>query len=136
MKASIGNSLLLTIVIIISSLVMLVFVNIISYAKAYRVKNGIIEILERNMEYNSKSEEEIKQYLKQVGYKTGTCPKDEYNNKTGYKVCIERKELSDGGYSFKITTYMDYEFPVINSSIFGSVSSETKILRSNYIDYG
>lgn len=135
MRASIGNSLLLNIVIIIVSLVILVFVGILSYSKAYRVKNGIIEILERNEELNDTSTQEISQYLKQTGYKVGKCPKDKENNGTGYKVCIEQQDSDINGYRFKVTVYVEYNFPIVNSILSTPVTGETRTLGVNYSEY-
>ena len=45
MKASIGGSMLLYIVLFFVSVVILFFVGIISYNKAYRVKNRIVNII-------------------------------------------------------------------------------------------
>ncbi len=47
MRDSIGGSLLLYLVIIFAGLVITLFVSVLSYSKAYRVKNRTIELLER-----------------------------------------------------------------------------------------
>ena len=42
MKDAVGGSLLLNLVIIFTSIVILLFVGVLAYAKAYKVKNKII----------------------------------------------------------------------------------------------
>ncbi len=59
MKEATGSSLLLYIVIIIVGAVMLLFVSIISYAKAYGAKNKIVSALETFEGYNADSIAEI-----------------------------------------------------------------------------
>jgi len=51
MRESIGGSLLLNIVIIFAGLVIIFFAGILSYSKAYRVKNRTIELLEKYEEF-------------------------------------------------------------------------------------
>ncbi len=74
MRESMGNTLLLYIVIIFSGIIMLFFVGILSYSKAYKVKNRIIEIIEKYGSYSSCSNgekcavSEINESLKETGY--------------------------------------------------------------------
>lgn len=83
MNESVGNSLLLYLVVFFVGVVMLFYVGIISYSKAYRVKDNIIEIIEKNGVYRKDavvkildkdvafsltSEPEIDESLKQSGY--------------------------------------------------------------------
>lgn len=149
MKSAIGNSLLMSLVVIIVSLVMLVFVNVLSYSKAYRVKNRIIEIIERYGSYeNESAKQEIGSYLKQVGYQLGTCAKqnDEEMNwvfseqdTMGYKFCVagvyENQEERTGYRHYIVTTYVEYNFPVINQILTTPVTGETKILGEDYEKY-
>lgn len=74
MNESVGNSLLLNLVLIIVGVIMLFYVGIISYSKAYRVKDNVIEIVEKynGYTYSNSSptdvQNEISQSLKQSGY--------------------------------------------------------------------
>ena len=137
MRASLGNSMLLSIVIVFISLIILVFIGVLSYSKAYRVKNGVIEILERYDTYdpnNAAENDAIRQYLKQVGYQIGSCSSTVTNNmaNTGYKLCIEKLDSSDGGYRFKVTAYVEYNFPIVNTALSTPISGETRILGTDY----
>lgn len=51
MRDAVGGSSLLYLVIIFVTVVMLMFASILTYSKAYRVKNRIIELLEKYEEY-------------------------------------------------------------------------------------
>ena len=68
MRESLGNSLLLNIVIVFSGIVILFFIGIISYSKAYKVKNRIIEVIEEYNGYTTDTKGEINDSLKQIGY--------------------------------------------------------------------
>lgn len=57
MRDSLGGSMLLNIVIIFASLVIIFFAGILSYSKAYKVKNRTIELLEKYQMFVSKSAE-------------------------------------------------------------------------------
>ena len=150
MKSAIGNSLLLTIVIIIVSAVILLFVSVLSYSKAYRVKNGIIEIIERNNGYNvtdsegnNVTEKETDNFLYQSGYKVGknnNCANvlinkgvDEVvNTSSNYNYCVGKTNSKNGGSYYTVITYVEFDFPVIGSMLSFPVSGETKILNRNY----
>ena len=47
MRESLGGSMLLNLVVIFTGLIIIFFVGILSYSKAYRVKNRIVEIIEK-----------------------------------------------------------------------------------------
>lgn len=75
MRDSIGGSMLLYIVIIFVTAVLLLFSSILTYSKAYKIKNRIIEIIEKYGVYEKFDEksnnlitEEINQDLKTSGY--------------------------------------------------------------------
>lgn len=152
MRSAIGNALLMTLVVTIVSLVMLVFVNILAYSKAYRVKNRIIEVIEKYEGYNSEAQDEINNYLHQSGYKVGRydkCINDfsrKFDNITdedkakiqvsdNYKYCVLQKETSNGGSYYIVMAYVDYTFPVIDQTLTTPVSGETKIISINYDEY-
>lgn len=149
MRSAIGNSLLMSIVVIIVSAVVLIFVSVLSYSKAYRVKNGIIEIIEKYGRYenNDYVHEEIASYLNQVGYQLGDCNTNKVSNNIaskedtrGYKYCIEAEyegidaesNTHTGYRKYKVTTYVEFNFPIVGSISPIAVSGETKILGRNY----
>ncbi len=59
MREAIGSSMLLYIVVIVVGVVMLLFVSIISYAKAYGAKNKLVSAIETFEGYNEASIAEI-----------------------------------------------------------------------------
>ena len=155
MKSAIGNSLLMSSVITIVSLVILLFVNILSYSKAYRIKNRVIEIIEKYETFESDEvNNDIKNYLHQSGYQVGGCSSKEINiinnkynlnvdsneilkinAKNGYKYCVVPIKLSNDEIYYKVVAFVEYNFPVINELLITPVAGETKILDRNYDNY-
>ena len=139
MREAIGSSLLLSVVVIFVSLIILFFVSILSYSKAYKVKNKIIDVIEKNKTYNASAEEEIKSTLGELGYQLGNCTNEDGNlNKSGYKYCVYKvcegkdDEECDNGYYYKITSYVQFYFPIIGELFSPPVSGETIILGKQY----
>lgn len=138
MREAIGNSLLLNLVIVFASIVILFFVGILSYSKAYRVKNKIIDTIERYEDYENSenSKDEISTDLKSAGYRTlGNKKCDEGNlNDTSYNYCVYKisDKSSDDSYYYRVVTYVHFEFPVIGDLISIPVKGETKILGKSY----
>lgn len=144
MREAIGGSLLLSIVVVFVSLIILFFVGILSYTKAYKVKNKIIDVIERYETYNtSEVENEIETTLGDMGYQLGDCKNNANNlNESGYKYCVyevcEGTTNSDGScegaHYYKVTTYIQFYFPIIGELFNPPVHGETRILGKNY-DY-
>lgn len=135
MREAVGNSLLLNLVIIFVSIVILFFVGILSYSKAYRVKNRIIEVIESHGNYLD-SVDEISTDMKSIGYRTTNNKKCNSNNlnSTSYNYCVyEITDKSSGNsYYYKVVTYVHFDFPIIGGLINIPVSGETKILGKSY----
>jgi len=111
-------------------------VSILAYSKAYRAKNRIIDVIEKYGEYNDYAQNEIMDSLKEMGYQLGNCEHtSSVTNTSGYKYCIEERKAQDvDGYYYKVTTYVQFYFPVIEQMFQPPVTSETKILGKEY-DY-
>jgi len=157
MKDAVGGSLLLYVVLFFVGVIILFFANIMSYSKAYRVKNRIINILEQHgdipsSEFNlSKRSDLIKvinEDLVNIGYRVAssgsksTCNfnynEDKPNNKkcknfnTGnVDYCVCRIDATNGFY-YEVITFTQFDFPVLNSVIKSDVHGETKILGHDY----
>ena len=109
------------------------FVSILAYSKAYRAKNRIVEVIEKYGSYNDNASDEISATLFDMGYQTGECKYDSLSKGNGYKYCVEQKNAKEV-YYYKVTTYVQFYFPIINELISPAVQSETKILGRSY-DY-
>lgn len=142
MKDAVGGSVLLNLVIIFSSVVILVFVGLMSYVKAYRVKNKIIEVIEKYDGYDATTSNALTSDLGRAGYITATNDKIRQKCDSGsltitnsfvpgYLYCVYEKNTNDGKL-YQVVTYINFNFPVINELLTFEVRGETKILGKNY----
>ncbi len=153
MKESISNAMVFNIVIVFVIILIGFFVGSLSYSKAYKVTNRIVEVLEKERDYNEAAKEEIKQWLENgteagsgIGYRRNTnpgannsCPS--FNAPNGgtvtnetltndYEYCVYRvedcaKEGKKCGYYYHVTSFMYFDVPIVGDLIRIPVSGET-----------
>ena len=142
MKDAVGGSLLLNMVVIFVSVVILLFVGIIAYSKAYKIKNKIIEVIEKYEKYDENVAAELLDELSRSGYIVATeeqirnkCGNDSLSIEegAGHLYCIYYDSTQEG-YLYKVVTYTKFEFPLIGDILMIPVKGETKILGKKY-DY-
>lgn len=75
MKNSLGGSMLFNLVLIFAGVIVILFIGILSYSKAYKVKNRIVEIIEKYENYEhiddnivNDTVDEINPDLNMIGY--------------------------------------------------------------------
>lgn len=151
MRESLGGAMLLNLVVIFAGLVIVFFVSILSYSKAYRVKNRIIEVIEKYEKYDVNVANELNFDLRNAGYnssKSTKCAKiknslvDQENgryenledtfNEHGYNYCVFESTNSENGNYYVVVTFVHFEFPIIGDVLTFPVYGETKILNKNY----
>lgn len=138
MREAVGNSLLMGMVATIIGVIMIFFVGSISYSKAYKIKNRIINIIEDNGGWDDSLSSEIEKYLKEIGYQVGAGSRSNIcsdNNipgaevmykpqsNTGYNYCVISY---DNGKYYKVVTFMRFEFPIIGNALEFPVTGESK----------
>lgn len=134
MKEAIGNAFLFNIIITFFVIIMILLVSSLSYSKAFRVKNRIVEIIELNQGYNSNAKSEIDRYLRNIGYKTNSrqmrkCPTDKgyaYTS-TDFRYCVYQQNTANGPY-YTVATFIYFEFPIIGDLLEFPIYGETKIV--------
>lgn len=148
MKESFGNAFIVNFVIVFVGIFIFFFAGSMSYTKAFKVKNRIINIIEEHEKYvnNEEFKTEINNYLKEAGYRvtaSSTCP----NNRNGgkvvngangnsnvindYQYCIYEFTDTDSENNYKyygVQTYMYFDVPIIGETITIPVYGETKVL--------
>ena len=140
MREAIGSSLLFNLIIVIVIVMIAFLVGSLSYSKAFKVKNRIINIIEKYEGYNqtdSKMINEINSELKNMGYrinKNKKCKSGDISGSNSYEFCIYKKQTKTGSY-YKVVTYMYFDIPIIGSLLHFPVSGETKIFYDTYINY-
>jgi len=151
MKEAIGNSFLVTLAITLMSLVMVILVASFVYSKTYKVKNRIINIMEKRAEYTSEGEgnvkDEIYQALAQMGYRvnssTRRCPSIDIPDPTSgtennvkllhdtnfgsYDFCLYEIRTSRG-YYYHVITYTHYDVPIIGETLNFTIKGDTRTI--------
>lgn len=132
MKDAFGGSFVITIILTFFVIFICFMTVSISFAKTFRVKNGVVNYIEHNKGYTV---EEIDAYLYEVAY---SYPKDRYpkvlehcnsqgGNLTEHGVCIVSK--NSGSY-YKVFAYIVMDFPLFNVGIAIPIGGETKIINN------
>lgn len=136
MKESIANAYILNIVIVFVVIFIFFFASSLTYSKAFKVKNRIIDIIEKYEDYNSNAIAEISESLGEMGYRVNVSGRDcpIRNGKTAitaatsnYRYCVYEYTTSKGTY-YGVSAYMYFDFPIIGESLELPVYGETKIM--------
>ena len=149
MNEAIGNSFVLAVIITFITIFAILFAASTAYTKAFKVKNKIIEIIEKyddilgvdatsGNRLNAALESDINTTLSDIGYRISVTPNScpERNGvaaiskqtTSNYEYCIYKYSTSKGNY-YGVTAYMYFEIPVINRGLRFPVYGETKISR-------
>lgn len=138
MKAATGNAMLMNIIIVFLVVVLGVLVTSITYTKAFRVKNRIVEVIENyDGDFNNYEDDirsNITTNLTNVGYRlkgTSSCKTlsdgtTSYKEGNDYYYCVYKYNTGRGFY-YKVVTYMYLDLPVINQILNIPVYGETKV---------
>ena len=144
MKEGIGGTFMIYVMLIFLAVYIIFIAVAFNYARAFKVKNKVIDIIEQNEgidEYNDTSGTlgQIEDYLRKVHYivngiDNNTCSGYDYvNRETGY--CIDEYSISidDTYYDYyKVKTFIRIEIPFMNLGFTIPVKGETrKIERIN-----
>ena len=149
MQEATGQAGLMNIMLTIIGITIVLLAGSIAYSKAFRVKNRIIDAIEKNGGYNKTTKKQVEDALKNIGYRTiqrenyfSYCPTDKFkgpSNKApyyelvtsqypGYLYCVYAKDYGDNIYSYKVMAFMYFDIPVIADYILIPVSGETKVI--------
>ena len=134
MRNAIGNALLFNIVITMIVLMIAFLTSSLSYSKAFRVKNNIINIIESDGYDKTK----IDSMLKEIGYRvvkgqTSVCTDRRGNGKLlagstrgNYRYCVFEYTTSRGKF-YGVTSYMYFDIPLIENMLEFPIYGETKV---------
>ncbi len=148
MRESIGATWILGIVLVFITLFSGYLAFSVNYSKAFRVKDAVIERIEKHSGVTADSIEEIQSYVNEVGYSSrGNCSNVsntdlkrigilegvvEYPPSEGklYNICIEKVsaynpsgQLSSAYY--KVTVFFSFNIPILNFNSAFHVDGET-----------
>lgn len=110
MKESISMAALFNIIIVFVTVLILVFIGSTSYSKAYKVKNKIIDEIEKNQGYNTTTAEGIEEWLNGNSFDNSDAGGIGYRQLTGSMTdsCVK---YGDGmTYVPRITVHNNYHY--------------------------
>lgn len=120
MRQSLGMSQQLNIIIIFILVVFALLAASLSYYKAFRVNNVIVDSIEKYEGYNDFAKKKINNDLGGIGYQklNSNCGENNLSeNGSGYCVYLNESVKNKNNvksYSYKVTTYMYIDLPLMN----------------------
>lgn len=159
MKESLSNAFILNIIIVFFAIFTILFAGSTAYTKAFKVKNRIVSIIEKNEDIviaggiTKEVVTEIESALSEAGYtivtnndqKCSSAMKERFKNNnydfrtinTGtntYRYCIvefNNNSTMEGKY-YAVVAYMYFEVPLIGRKLEFPVFGETKVMGISY----
>ncbi len=153
MREAIGTSYVVNFIITFFILFILVFLATLSYTKAFKVKNKIVDVIEEyegdvvdtSSQLKSEPQSDINSKLGQIGYRVSdkkTCKKNgryegnafkgenvvkeiSKNDTSNYHYCIYQIDTGKGKY-YGVVTYIYFDIPIVGSTVEIPVYGETK----------
>lgn len=145
MREAIGNAFLVNFIIVILVAVMFLLISSISYTKSFRVRNRLIDIIEKNECFSNDtsectSKDEIDSILLEIGYRVADKQKckavdsseSEYktlltDSSTNFRYCVYKVKTSNDNYYYSVVAYGYFEIPLIGGYFEIPVKGDTKI---------
>jgi len=147
MKEAISNAMIFNLIIVFVVILIMLFIGSLSYSKAFKVKNRIVEEIEKDEDYTEKTVEDINNWISSegVGYRlksttvSHNCPDQDdgvlVSDGTGsnpydycvyeYNTCSKKSDTYKCGRYYRVIAYMYFDFPIIGDLIRIPVRGET-----------
>lgn len=140
MREAFGGTFMIKLMLIFIAIYIAFIAVALNYAKAFRVKNGIIDIIEQNEgidDYKDTSGTlgEIDEYLNKVSYYVSLDKIDSLNTEDNYcstrGYCIKRIDATSkvdniNSSYYKVTTYININFPFFGLDFRIPITGETR----------
>ena len=143
MREAIGGTWMMGIVVFFIVLFSGYLAISVNYSKAFKVKNGIIGIIEKNKGHNATAQGEIDAYLKEIGYYVySDCSNKGIDRGTGFvsgtgghKYCIKKNDATNASATlsksyYTVTVFFKIDLPIIGDIFVFPVFGETKSINS------
>lgn len=137
MREAFGGAFMIRLVLIFIVVYVAFMAVAVNYAKAFRVKNRVINILEQRQYdgFDNATIDAVDKYLAEIAYnvgdvnRKGQCEKDG-GTWTTRGVCILQKCSDDNKDEcyYKVTTYIVVQAPIIVDYITFAINGETKTI--------
>lgn len=141
MKEATGSTFMIYVLIIFLAVYITFVAVALNYAKAFRVKNSVIDIIEQNEgidEFNDEYtkgdvinliENRLKDYSYNVKLSSETINK--YSDYVCYDLgyCISKKNNNLDKEYYKVVTFVDLSIPFMNFNITIPINGETRVIE-------
>ncbi len=142
MQEATGQAGLMNIMLTIIGIIIVLLAGSIAYSKAFRVKNKIIDVIEKNSVFNNVAQSEIDSVLTDFGYRVidrdklkSYCPSNKFegfdlveSTMQTHLYCVYRsKDNASKTYYYKVVSFMYFDIPVVGNFIEIPVTGETKV---------
>ena len=146
MRESFGTAFVVNFVVIFIAIFIFFFVAGLSYTKAFKIKNRIVDIVEENECYNEggcNSINQINTVLQEAGYRVKNGPSEcskidrlndlptgatVYESVNNYRYCVYKVPTSRGGYYYGAVAFMYFDLPLGFGTMEFPVYGETKVM--------
>jgi hypothetical protein len=136
MKESINTAFLIKVMMFFLATIIALIIGTLNYTKTYRIKNHLVEIIEKHKGFTTAAKNEINTTLREIGYKTNPLNSSRCPSVTGgylvsvnpdFRYCIYRHN-DVKGYFYTVVVYMYFEVPVIADFFEFPVSGQTIVI--------
>jgi hypothetical protein len=133
MKEAIGTSLVFSLMMTFVGILIVMFVGSIAYTKTFKVRNKVIDLIEKNGGYNDAAVEQIDQDLASIGYRIvdKKCPTRkgvEATQKSDYRYCVYEYTDETKGIYYGVTVFIHFDIPLIGSYFEIPVYGESRLI--------
>lgn len=141
MRDAFGSSFVFNLIIVLVGLIMFILIGSLTYSKAFKVKNNIVNIIDRNGGYTNNAKLEIETFLNRIGYrvngvtgnpacnkcegKTTNCEVLTDRTNTLHRYCVYKYETNRTVY-YGVQSYMYFDVPVVGGFLEFPIYGETK----------
>lgn len=145
MKEAIGTSMVFNLIMVFTGLFIAILVGSIAYSKSFKIRNRIINIVEKYYGYTDEARIEIEDDLSKIGYRIvdKQCPnqpRDTVEDATlmqpqsDYHFCVYQYDANRGHY-YGVLVYMHFDVPFLRDGINIPIYGETRTFYNESIVY-
>lgn len=132
MKEAIGNSFVFNMVMIFVGVMIALLVGSLAYSKGFKIRNRIIDIVQKYDGYTDEAREEIEKNLADIGYRIVDKSCKERNGVSAiqdsdYRYCLYKYDTAKGPY-YGVTVFIHIDIPIIGDWFEIPLYGETRIL--------
>ncbi|MBO5095520.1 MAG: hypothetical protein J6B98_01430 [Bacilli bacterium] len=136
MKEAIGTSYVFSLVITFVGILIAMFVGSIAYTKGFKVRNKIIDIIDKNEGYTltvNGARDQIDESLASIGYRIvdKECPTKKGVDsiaQSDYRYCVYEYTNEQKGTYYGVTVFIHFDIPLIGNFIEIPIYGESRLI--------